>query len=85
MKTFLLFEETMLGLSKKTKTWLVRSAQNRSMLGVVKWYASWRKYCFLPAGTTIFDAKCLGELESFLNLKMAEHCSDREKAKVAKF
>lgn len=84
MTTFLCFEE-MLGMSKKTKTWLVHSKQTRAMLGTVKWFASWRRYCFMPACQTTFDAKCLEEIEMFLNEKMAEHCADREKAKRAKF
>lgn len=28
-------------------------------IGVIKWYGSWRKYCFFPNGETLWDSNCL--------------------------
>ena len=46
-------EETYLSFTlrvkgSKTSTWSVHSKGSCVLLGVVKWYAQWRKYCFFP-------------------------------------
>ena len=30
----------------KTDSWVVSNTQNKSVIGIVKWYGAWRKYCF---------------------------------------
>ena len=37
-------------------------------LGEIKWYGPWRKFCFYPEKQTIWDNKCLNELQTFLSL-----------------
>lgn len=32
-------------------------------LGVIKWYSPWRKYCFFPFDSTIFDISCMDEIQ----------------------
>lgn len=51
-----------------TKVWNIspKSALTDT-LGVVKWYAPWRRYTFspMPDLVMVFDAACLSELASF--------------------
>ena len=37
------------------------------LLGTIKWYNHWRKYCFYPESNIIWDNKCLMELVKFLD------------------
>jgi hypothetical protein len=41
-----------------------------AMLGQVKWYANWRRYCFFPIEDSLFDASCLKEIEDFITALM---------------
>ena len=52
---------------KLTKVWEATSAHDGSYLGLVKFYAHWRKYVFFPSdGGVIFDSGCLQEIAQFL-------------------
>lgn len=75
-KAFISFHEEFnhyRGTPLKTKRWTIKSTQNGCKLGQIKWYAAWRKYCFLPEEGTVFDAKCLLEIVSFIDTEMKEH------------
>jgi hypothetical protein len=64
-------------LSGMTQIWKVESAHTGVDLGVVKWYASWRRYAFFP-GNTLFDADCLREIASFLTEQMQMRTQDKQ-------
>jgi hypothetical protein len=72
-KPFIVFDEMFTGLSKRTKTWLVRNHLTHVVVGVVKWQTSFRKYGFYPAQNMVFDANCLDHISSFLKQAMHEH------------
>lgn len=57
----------------KTHKFAVISNYNKAMLGYVKWYSPWRKYCFMPLDTTIFDNKCLAEISEYCAYKTKNH------------
>jgi len=56
---------------KKTETWSVHS--HGVYLGLVKWYAQWRKYAFFPDDGTLFDSLCLSELAGFCATKTQQY------------
>jgi hypothetical protein len=57
----------------KTKVFEVRNKLYGDLLGQVKWYAPWRKYCyFIDAPGLVFDAGCLSDIQDFINTLMAE-------------
>jgi hypothetical protein len=58
---------------RKTKTWQVMTKDNVSTLGTVKWYGAWRKYCFFPAGETVFEEQCLSDIRNFIVQKTIDH------------
>ena len=43
-------------------------------LGLVRWYAQWRRYWFVPSPMAIagFDAQCLRDIAAFCDWLMAE-------------
>jgi len=48
-----------------TKIWDCRS-KSGTPLGVVKWWAHWRRYCFFPAPNMLFDCNCLWDIADFV-------------------
>lgn len=52
----------------KTKSFGVTSVNSREQLGVVSWYAPWRRYVFgtIKPVQIILDASCLLEIQSFI-------------------
>jgi hypothetical protein len=57
----------------KTRVFEVRSKTNAVLLGTVKWYGQWRRYCFfIDSSGLVFDAGCLADIQEFINGLMAE-------------
>jgi hypothetical protein len=52
-------------LKKKTGVWRIEAIQSSAVLGGIKWYPAWRRYCFYPLADTIFDANCLWDIADF--------------------
>jgi hypothetical protein len=38
-------------------------------LGVIRWYAPWRTYCFYPLPDRVFDQSCLREIATKLQFE----------------
>jgi hypothetical protein len=58
----------------KTDVWFVFSLTAfPAHLGVVKWYAQWRKYAFFPASTALFEQDCLRDIAEFLESETEKH------------
>ncbi len=64
----------------KTSAFVVRCRLGRgadptlgSSLGEVKWYGSWRQYCFFPESDTVWNATCLKDIQAFLDEQNAAH------------
>jgi hypothetical protein len=56
-----------------TKVFEVRNKLSGGLLGFVKWYAPWRKYCFfIDFPGLVFDAGCLADIQDFMNKLMTE-------------
>lgn len=63
--SYLQFHPTAPSASGLTKRWMVTSNDPTTILGFVKWFSQWRKYCFFPNQDTVFDNACLGEIADF--------------------
>lgn len=53
----------------KTSVWScwTDKGKNRGIeIGEVKWYTSWRRYCFFPFPETIFDKSCMEDICDFI-------------------
>lgn len=46
----------------KTKVYQVISTEGDIPLGIIKWYPSWRQYCFFPYSTSLYSWDCLQEI-----------------------
>lgn len=58
---------------RKTATWDVHAKRSGGILGSVKWFARWRKYCFFPAADCVFEETCLREIAEFIVARTREH------------
>lgn len=63
--------------SGKTKLFIVRS-NGGAVLGEIKWFGAWRKYCFYPQIATVFDYTCLQDLAIVCMEKTAHHRKGEE-------
>ena len=55
--------------NRVTKIFSVQS-KTGGQLGVIMWYAAWRRYCFYPLPETVLDAACLREITAFIESEM---------------
>lgn len=54
--------------NKKTNIYYIYTDEDKEvLLGKIKWYDPWRKYCFYPEDNIVWDNKCLTELVEYLN------------------
>ena len=70
---YLKFEKNRL-FDKKTFNIKVmnKDAFNPIKLGIISWYSGWRRYCFHPEPTTLFDSKCLDGIKKYIDELMEE-------------
>lgn len=73
MAEYIDFEQ--IGSTGKTKVFTIQPKNSTDLsesLGLIKWYSPWRKYCFYPEPQTIFDVKCLKNINDFITNLMEE-------------
>ena len=51
---------------RKTRDYTLVNRSSGDVLGVVRFYASWRQHVFEPAGDTVWSAGCLRDVLAFL-------------------
>ena len=49
-----------------TAGWVCRTNRTGDKLGVVIFYETWRKYCFVPVADCVFDTGCLQDIIHFM-------------------
>ena len=42
------------------------ATNSTTLLGIVKWWAHWRRYCFFPERYMLFDCNCLWDIADFV-------------------
>ena len=55
----------------KTSTFSVLDRRGM-LLGQIRWWPSWRQYCFFPHSNTVFSKGCLDDVSSFIEELMQE-------------
>lgn len=51
----------------KTSVWQCLNNKSKAELGVVKWYPSWRQYCFFTTYQAVFNNSCLLDISDFIS------------------
>jgi hypothetical protein len=69
--------------SGKTEVHQVLTADRLVRLGMVSWYAPWRKYVFHPSGGTLYDPNCLRDIADSVDGLNRQHREGKKEA-VAK-
>jgi len=67
---YLVFEE----YETKTKTRVIGviNINSNEVIGVIKWYASWRQYCFFPEFDTVWNITCLNDVNEVIQKLMKD-------------
>lgn len=52
---------------KKTDTYLILTKDSGNCIGIIKWYAAWRKYSFFPNPNCVFETQCMRDIISFID------------------
>ena len=60
------------GDTGKTEIWNILSKSSGYILGQIKWYGSWRQYCFFPSGQCVFNIQCMNDINNVIKELMAE-------------
>jgi len=50
----------------KTSVFDVINIKSGDRLGIIRWYGSWRQYCFFPHEETIFNSDCMQYIIDFM-------------------
>jgi hypothetical protein len=66
----------------KTKVFEVVSKCSNTRLGVIKWYPSWRHYCFFPTivEETVYSDRCLLSISQFIAELNTKHKEGQNEA-----
>ncbi len=67
--THIQFHVTPKDPKRKTAIWIV--ANGDYILGLVKWFPRWRKFCFFPREDepTVYEETCLRDIASFMETR----------------
>lgn len=71
-------------IASKTKThrWSCCNLRSAATLGVVKWYAPWRRYCYFSTTEAVYSPGCLKDIQDFLESAMKSRKEERKYARV---
>jgi hypothetical protein len=58
---------------RKTNVYEVHPINEIEILGAVRWFGRWRKYCFFPRPDTVYEETCLGEIAEFCVRETKNH------------
>lgn len=64
---------------RKTDIWRVEAVDGGGLLGTVRWWGGWRRYCFFPEAGTLYEQDCLRDIAEFCEAETREY----RQAKVA--
>jgi hypothetical protein len=53
--------------NRKTSIWECKNSKSNTTLGIVKWYPSWRQYCYFPIIEAVYSSGCLDDISNFMN------------------
>lgn len=64
---------------RKPKTIIVK-VENKSMedLGIIKWYAPWRQYCYMGECDIILAKSCLQDIQEFITELMERRKNEKD-------
>lgn len=52
--------------NKNKQVWQCVNNSSKEELGLVKWYATWRRYCYFPTVQAVYSDDCLDDISHFI-------------------
>lgn len=79
MPKWIRFDKQETPVKRKTDFWNVICIKSGALLGTIRWYASWRKYAFLPEWLMplVFEEDCLRDIAEFIESETKKYRSLR--------
>jgi len=74
----------LISIGCKTSIWIVKNKKTDERLGMIKWYAKWRQYCFILFPSKyefIFAQSCLRDIADFIKEQMDKRKIRKVRAK----
>ncbi len=62
----------------KTSVWECRNNISYDKIGEVKWYSTWRRYCYL-AESSVYSVGCLKDIIDFINQVNTQRKNETDK------
>jgi hypothetical protein len=59
------FEEMPKSAERKTLIFAAVTKEGQ-VIGQIRWFAAWRKYCFYPFAETVWEENCLRQIADFI-------------------
>jgi hypothetical protein len=56
----------------KTKVIDIVNIHHHEVIGEIKWFSRWRQYCFFPIAETVWNPKCLFDVQLVIKQLMDE-------------
>lgn len=50
----------------KTTVWECMNSKHSEKLGIIKWYAPWRQYCYFSTVQAVYNIGCLNDITDFI-------------------
>ena len=64
--------------NRKTDIYCIATIGTNYIIGEIRWWGAWRKYCFFPNEDTVYDNKCMLQIMNFMNEVNLARYKDKE-------
>jgi hypothetical protein len=70
-------EQPQLQPNQTTKVYEIKNKKNNVLIGYIRWYSPWRKFCLFPVNYSVYDTSCLNYINEFINaIPRSKHGTD---------
>jgi len=70
VEKYIRFEDCGVSETGKTRIWRIFNFHHNQVVGWIKWYGGFRRYCFYTEEAAIYDNDCLRLVADFLEEQM---------------
>lgn len=64
--------------TRRTRTWNVVNTRFQTVVGQIKWWGAWRKYCFFTEPNMLYDSDCLRMIADYSEKLTKSHYENKK-------